>query len=126
MDGRLRFCQRASHRGREKPVNLACGRVTSGSAWRSEAIAFCGIHQSKRLSNPREDIMAEAQVSVTKFESKSHNSPDEVRSPSKTRVEVVRLPGYTMGRLNFDPGWKWSECIKPVVGTNSCQVSHVG
>lgn len=70
--------------------------------------------------------MAEAGMNVTKFETKSHNSPDEVRAPNKTRVEVVRLPGFTMGRLNFEPGWKWSECIKPVVGTDSCQVAHVG
>ena len=70
--------------------------------------------------------MADTPITVTKFETKSHNNPDEVRAPSKTRVEVVRLPGYTLGRLNFEPGWKWSECIKPVVGTESCQVSHVG
>jgi len=70
--------------------------------------------------------MAEAAVTVTKFETRSHDKPDEVREPSKTRVEVVRLPGYTLGRLTFEPGWKWSECIKPVVGTKSCQVSHVG
>ena len=65
-------------------------------------------------------------VAVTKFEVKSHGSPDEVRSPDKTRVEVVRLEGFTLSRLNFEPGWRWSECIKPVVKTDSCQVSHVG
>ena len=65
-------------------------------------------------------------VAVTKFETKSHSSPDEVRSPAKTRVEVVRLEGFTIGRINFEPGWRWSECVKPVVKTDSCQVSHVG
>jgi hypothetical protein len=70
--------------------------------------------------------MGDTPVAVRQFETKSHNSPDEMRTPKKTRVEVVRLPGYTLGRLNFEPGWRWSECIKPVVGTNSCQVSHVG
>ena len=65
-------------------------------------------------------------VAVTKFETKSHNTPDEVRTPKNTRVEIVRLPGYTLGRFNLEPGWKWSECIKPVVGTDSCQLSHVG
>jgi hypothetical protein len=63
---------------------------------------------------------------VTRFETKSHGTPDEVRTPSKTRVEVVRLEGFTIGRLNFEPGWRWSECIKPVVDTDACQVSHVG
>lgn len=65
-------------------------------------------------------------VAVTKFETKSHSSPDEVRSPPKTRVEIIRLEGFTIGRFNFEPGWRWSECVKPVVKTDSCQASHVG
>lgn len=65
-------------------------------------------------------------MSVSTFASKSHNNPDEIRSPRKTRVEVVRLPGFTLGRFKFEPGWRWSECVKPVVGTETCQISHVG
>ena len=65
-------------------------------------------------------------VSVTRLESKSHDAPDESRTPAKTRVDVVRLDGYTIGRFTFEPGWRWSECIKPVAGTDSCQLSHVG
>ena len=65
-------------------------------------------------------------VSVTTFEVKSHDAPDETRTPDKTRIEVVRLAGYTLARFNFAPGWRWSECVKPVVGTASCQNAHVG
>ncbi len=65
-------------------------------------------------------------VSVSKFEVKSHSEPDEARKPDKTLVEVVRLQGFTLGRFNFEPGWRWSTCVKPVVKTESCQVSHVG
>ncbi len=65
-------------------------------------------------------------VAVTRFEVKSHGSPDEVRTPSKTRVEVIQLEGFTVGRMTFEPGWRWSECIKPVVKTDQCQNSHVG
>src|SRR5215510_11937166 len=65
-------------------------------------------------------------VAVSKFEVKSHDKPDELRAPDKTRVEVVRLDGFTLGRFIFQPGWRWSECIKPVVKTDSCQNSHVG
>ena len=68
----------------------------------------------------------ETPVSVSTFEVKSHDAPDETRTPNKTRIEVVRLGGYTLGRFNFEPGWRWSECIKPVVGTASYQNSHVG
>lgn len=65
-------------------------------------------------------------VSVSRLEVKSHDSADEVRKPSKTRVEVVRLDGFTLGRITLEPGWRWSECVKPVAKTESCQVSHVG
>jgi quercetin dioxygenase-like cupin family protein len=67
-----------------------------------------------------------APVYVRKLESKSHNSPDELRTPAKTRVEVVRLGDHTLARFNFEPGWRWSECVKPVVKTETCQLSHVG
>lgn len=65
-------------------------------------------------------------VTVTKFETKSHATPDEVRQPDKTKVEIIRLEGFTLGRMNLKPGWRWSQCIKPVVHTDSCQLSHVG
>src|SRR4051794_29106730 len=54
------------------------------------------------------------------------STPDEVRSPERTTVELVKLGGGEIGRFTFAPGWRWSECIKPVVGTESCQVHHVG
>jgi hypothetical protein len=55
------------------------------------------------------------------------DSPDETRTPAKTRVDVVRTGGGApAARLAFEPGWKWSECVKPVVGTDMCQVHHVG
>lgn len=65
-------------------------------------------------------------VGVSTFEVKSHDAPDEVRSPDKTRVEVVQFERYTIGRFKFQPGWRWSECVKPVVKTDQCQLSHVG
>jgi hypothetical protein len=54
------------------------------------------------------------------------DSPDETRGPDKTQVDVVRLGDTTATRFAFEPGWKWSACVKPVVGTDSCQVRHVG
>jgi hypothetical protein len=54
------------------------------------------------------------------------DSPDETRAPDKTQVDVVRLGDTTATRFAFEPGWKWSECVKPVVGTDSCQVEHIG
>ena len=65
-------------------------------------------------------------VAVSNFQSKPHSSPDEVRTPEKSLVEIVRLEGFTFGRFTFQPGWRWSTCIKPVVKTDQCQLSHVG
>jgi len=65
-------------------------------------------------------------MQVKKLEAKSHDKADEVRTPDKTRVEIVRLEGFTLGRFTLQPGWRWSECVKPVVHTESCQVPHVG
>lgn len=59
-------------------------------------------------------------------ESKSFDAPDETRTPEKTTVDVVRVGGNEVGRFTFQPGWRWSECIKPVVGTDSCQAEHWG
>jgi hypothetical protein len=57
---------------------------------------------------------------------KSFDSADEVRTPDKTRMEVVDLGGVKAARLTAQPGWRWSECIKPVVGGDRCQARHVG
>jgi quercetin dioxygenase-like cupin family protein len=72
------------------------------------------------------EVTMATSVTVKKFEVKSHDAPDEVRAPNKTRVEVVTVDDYTIGRFNFEPGWRWSECVKPVAKTEKCQASHVG
>jgi len=59
-------------------------------------------------------------------EARDFDSPDETRAPDKTLVHIVRVGGTTVGRIRLEPGWRWSECIKPVVGTESCRVRHVG
>jgi len=59
-------------------------------------------------------------------EKRNFSSPDETRTPDKTRVEVVRMSGTTAARFTMEPGWRWSECVKPVAGTESCQHKHIG
>jgi len=57
---------------------------------------------------------------------KSFDAPDETRTPPKTTIQIVDLDGVKAARITFEPGWKWSECIKQVAGTDSCQARHVG
>ncbi|MGH9278108.1 MAG: cupin domain-containing protein [Acidimicrobiales bacterium] len=59
-------------------------------------------------------------------ESRSLDAPEETRTPPKALLELVNLGGAKVGRATFEPGWKWSESIKPIVGTESCAVHHLG
>jgi hypothetical protein len=80
-------------------------------------------------SPARLPLLSEARAKdgvMSGIESKSFDRADETRTPAKTRVDVVRVGGTAVGRFTFQPGWRWSECIKPVVGTERCQNDHVG
>ena len=57
---------------------------------------------------------------------KRFDRPDEVRQVEKARIELVELGELAVGRAVFEPGWRWSEHVKPIVGTESCQVHHIG
>jgi class 3 adenylate cyclase/quercetin dioxygenase-like cupin family protein len=57
---------------------------------------------------------------------KRFDRPDEVRIVEKARVELIELGELAVGRAIFEPGWRWSDHVKPIVGTESCQVHHLG
>ena len=63
---------------------------------------------------------------MASIQRKPFDQPDETRPVDKGVVEVVTIAGTTMARTSFEPGWQWSECVKPIVGGESCQVNHVG
>ncbi len=54
------------------------------------------------------------------------DAPDETRAPDKTRVDIVRFGGTSAARMSMEPGWRWSDSIRPVVGGERCQLRHVG
>jgi len=58
------------------------------------------------------------------MEAKSFGAPDEVRKFDKGRVELVNIGGATIGRAVFEPGWRWSTSVKPLVNTKSCEAPH--
>jgi quercetin dioxygenase-like cupin family protein len=65
-------------------------------------------------------------ITVNALASRSFDDPDEKRRPPRTKVDVVSLGNTTIGRFTFEPGWRWSETVKTVVHTESCQNDHVG
>jgi hypothetical protein len=51
--------------------------------------------------------------------------PDEHRSFPLGGMDVVTIQGVTLGLARFEPGWRWSESVKPIAKTDSCQVEHL-
>jgi quercetin dioxygenase-like cupin family protein len=64
---------------------------------------------------------------MSQLEVKNFDSPDETRPfQGKGKADVVEVAGKTIGRATFEPGWRWSANVKPIAGTESCEVSHLG
>jgi hypothetical protein len=61
---------------------------------------------------------------VAKLQNKKFDSPDKRDRPGRGTVDVVELGGITARRLTLPPGWRWSEDVKPVAKTDSCQIPH--
>ena len=50
----------------------------------------------------------------------------ETRTFEHGRVQVVKVGSSTIGRAQFEPGWRWSNDVKPIAGTDSCMIHHMG
>jgi hypothetical protein len=61
---------------------------------------------------------------MDKAELKHFTKPDEVREFPKGRLELIKVGGATIGRAVFEPGWKWSTSLQPLVKTTSCEAPH--
>ena len=60
---------------------------------------------------------------MSSLEGKTFDAPDEVRAfQANGRVDLVHLDSGPVGRGTFEPGWRWSNDVKPLAGTDSCQV----
>src|SRR5476651_774256 len=57
-------------------------------------------------------------------EHKSFQKPEEVREIQRGRAEILRVGGAEVGRLVFEPGWRWSTDVQPLAKTSSCEAPH--
>jgi hypothetical protein len=57
-------------------------------------------------------------------EHRSFGQPDETREFPNGRAELLKLGGGEVGRLVLQPGWRWSNDVKPIAGTASCEAPH--
>lgn len=58
------------------------------------------------------------------YERKELKRPDEVRTFPKGKLELVNIGGGSVGMLTLEPGWRWSEHVKPIAGTELCEAPH--
>jgi hypothetical protein len=65
-----------------------------------------------------EDAMTE------KAEQKSFDQPDETREFPFGALRLLSIGGADIGLLTLQPGWRWSEHVKPVAGTDLCEAPH--
>ena len=60
-------------------------------------------------------------------EVRSVSSPDETRPfADKGQGAMINVGGHAVLYGTFEPGWRWSEHVKPIPKTNSCQGAHMG
>jgi len=57
---------------------------------------------------------------------KSLDTPDETRDFQQGEMQTATIKDFKVARLLLQPGWKWSEHVKPLAQTDSCQVRHTG
>jgi len=58
------------------------------------------------------------------LERKDFSEPDETRPFPLGRADLLRIGGAEIGRLTLEPGWRWSEHVKPIAGTDLCEAPH--
>jgi Cupin domain len=64
---------------------------------------------------------------MASIEIKRFDAPDETRPfEGRGQADVVQVGGRAVARGVFEPGWRWSENIRPIAGTDSCETSHLG
>jgi mannose-6-phosphate isomerase-like protein (cupin superfamily) len=82
-----------------------------------------GIADTRRGSGRKGKLTTMAPSRVQK---KSLNSPDETRDFGQGQMQIATVTDFKVARLLLQPGWKWSEHVKPLAQTDSCQVRHTG
>ena len=63
---------------------------------------------------------------MPRLQAKSFATPDDVRTAPRVLFETVDLDDATVGHCRFEPGWRWSTDIGPLMGATSCPIRHLG
>lgn len=83
------------------------------------------IYQPNQMAGMKGDRIMKNTMTISEMQKKNLSKPDERRTFEKGQVELITVGGITFGRATFQPGWKWSTCVKPIVKTKSCEAPHL-
>lgn len=61
---------------------------------------------------------------MNKLEMKTFEHPDEVRGFPHGQMELLHIGGGDVGKITLEPGWRWSQDVKPIAGTELCEAPH--
>lgn len=61
---------------------------------------------------------------MTHAEQKTFDKPDETRTFEHGRLDLIRIGDSDIGRLTLEPGWRWSQHVRPIAGTQWCEAPH--
>jgi hypothetical protein len=110
----------------ESAISQLRGVVVRTSVWSGGGVGSgterIGATVNRNPQN-RERIAMKT-TELEQAEVKNFTSPDEVREFPLGRAELIEVGGATVGRATLQPGWRWSESIKPIAQTPSCQAAH--
>src|SRR3954453_6828977 len=108
-------------------TNVACSASTPARPRGRMKVAcspgLCGMAQlrPRRAGAPALQLDAVDGIQILRT-----GEPDEVREFDLGRLELYRIGTLQIGRAIYEPGWRWSEHVRPVAGTDLCEIGHVG
>jgi quercetin dioxygenase-like cupin family protein len=82
------------------------------------------IHPRDRRERLSRDADPNEEDTMAHAEHKTFERPDEVRDFERGALQLVEVGGAQIGRLVLQPGWRWSDHVKPLAGTELCEAPH--
>jgi class 3 adenylate cyclase len=93
-------------------------RSSNAADWSNGRRACCGTIIGRRAIGGGEDRM--------RLQRRRFSEPSDVRTIPHGRIDVVDLDDTVVGRMTYEPGWRWSIDVQPIAGTDTCQYHHLG
>ncbi len=63
---------------------------------------------------------------MPRLQVKYFDDPDEARRIPKAHYETLNVDEAIVAYATFEPGWRWSTDLAPLIGSSSCPIHHLG